>query len=37
LLQTGVFQNRVLGTVFGLGREGVTGDWEKLYVEEVWV
>jgi PAS domain-containing protein len=30
-----VFANRVLRRIFGLKREEVTGDWRKLYNEEL--
>jgi hypothetical protein len=31
----GVFENRVLGRIFGLKRDEVTGEWRKLHNEEV--
>jgi len=30
-----VFENRVLRKVFGLKRDGVTGEWRKLHNEEL--
>ena len=30
-----VFENRVLRRIFGPKREGVTGEWRKLYNEEL--
>ena len=30
-----VFQNRVLRRIFGLKRDGVTGEWRKLHNEEL--
>jgi hypothetical protein len=30
-----VFQNRVLGRIFGPKREEVTGEWKKLHNEEM--
>jgi hypothetical protein len=30
-----VFENRVLRRVFGLKRDKVTGEWKKLYNEEL--
>jgi hypothetical protein len=30
-----VFENRVLRTIFGLKRDEVTGEWRKLYIEEL--
>jgi hypothetical protein len=30
-----VFENRVLRTIFGLGRDEVTGEWRKLHNEEL--
>jgi hypothetical protein len=31
----GVFENRVLKMIFGLKRDGVTGEWRKLHNEEL--
>jgi hypothetical protein len=31
-----VFGNRVLGGIFGVKRDGVTGEWRKLH-NEVWL
>jgi hypothetical protein len=31
----GVFENRVLGRIFGLKREEVAGGWRRLYDEEL--
>jgi hypothetical protein len=30
-----VFENRVLRRIFGLKRDGVTGEWRKLHNEEL--
>jgi hypothetical protein len=30
-----VFENRVLRTIFGSKRDGVTGEWRKLLKEEL--
>ena len=30
-----VFENRVLGRIFGPKRDEVTGEWRKLYNEEL--
>jgi hypothetical protein len=30
-----VFENRVLGRIFGLKRDEVTGEWRKLHNEEL--
>jgi len=30
-----VFENRALGRIFGLKRDEVTGEWIKLYNEEL--
>jgi hypothetical protein len=30
-----VFENRVLRRIFGPKRDGVTGDWRKLLIEEL--
>ena len=30
-----LFENRVLRSVFGLKRDEVTGEWEKLYSQEL--
>jgi hypothetical protein len=30
-----VFENRVLGRIFGAKRDGVTGGWRKLHNEEL--
>jgi hypothetical protein len=30
-----VFENRVLGRIFGLKKDEVTGDWRKLHNEEL--
>jgi hypothetical protein len=30
-----VFENRVLGRIFGSKRDGVTGEWRKLHNEEL--
>jgi hypothetical protein len=30
-----VFENNVLRKVFGSKRDGVTGDWKKLYNEDL--
>ena len=30
-----VFENRVLRRIFGLKRDGVAGEWRKLYNEEL--
>jgi hypothetical protein len=30
-----VFENRVLGTIFGPKRDEVTGEWKKLHNEEL--
>ena len=30
-----VFENRVLRRLFGLKRDGVTGEWRKLHDEEL--
>ena len=30
-----VFENRVLGRIFGPKRDGVTGEWSKLHNEEL--
>ena len=30
-----VFENRVLRRIFGLNRDEVTGEWRKLYNEEL--
>ena len=30
-----VFENRVLRTIFGPKRDGVTGEWRKLHNEEL--
>jgi hypothetical protein len=30
-----VFENRVLRRIFGSKRDGVTGEWRKLYNEEL--
>jgi hypothetical protein len=30
-----VFENRVLRRIFGLKRDEVTGEWRKLYNEEI--
>ena len=30
-----VFENRVLSRIFGAKRDGVTGEWRKLYNEEL--
>lgn len=30
-----MFENRVLGRIFGLRRDKVTGEWRKLYNEEL--
>jgi predicted small integral membrane protein len=30
-----VFENRVLGRIFGSKRDGVTGEWRKLHSEEL--
>jgi hypothetical protein len=30
-----VFENRVLGRIFGTKREKVTGDWKELHNEEL--
>ena len=30
-----VFENRVLRRIFGLRRDGVTGEWRKLHNEEL--
>jgi hypothetical protein len=30
-----VFENRVLRRIFGPKRDGVTGEWRKLYNEEL--
>ena len=30
-----VFENRVLRGIFGLRRDGVTGEWRKLHNEEL--
>jgi uncharacterized membrane protein len=30
-----VFENRVLGRIFGPKRDEVTGDWRKLHNEEI--
>jgi len=30
-----VFQNRVLRGIFGLKRDEVTGEWRKIYNEEL--
>ena len=30
-----VFENRVLRRIFGLERDGVTGEWRKLHNEEL--
>jgi hypothetical protein len=30
-----VFENRVLRRIFGMRRDGVTGDWGKLHNEEL--
>jgi len=30
-----VFENRVLRRIFGLKRGAVTGDWRRLYNEEL--
>ena len=30
-----VFENRVLGRIFGPKRDGVTGEWRKLHNEEL--
>jgi len=30
-----VFENRVLRRVFGLKRDGVTGEWRRLHNEEL--
>jgi hypothetical protein len=32
-LRLKVFENRVLGRVFGLKRDDVTGEWRKLHKE----
>ena len=34
-LRLRVFENRVLSTVFGAERDEVTGEWRKLYNEEL--
>jgi hypothetical protein len=31
-----VFENRVLWGIFGAKRDEVTGDWRKLYKEELY-
>jgi hypothetical protein len=31
-----VFENRVLRRIFGPKRDGVTGEWRRLYNEEVY-
>jgi hypothetical protein len=31
----GMFENRVLGRIFGPKRDGVTGGWRKLHNEEL--
>jgi hypothetical protein len=31
----GVFENRVLGRIFGPKRDEVTGEWKKLHNEEL--
>jgi len=30
-----VFENRVLRKIFGPKRDDVTGEWRKLYIEEL--
>jgi len=30
-----VFESRVLRTIFGPRRDGITGEWRKLYNEEL--
>ena len=30
-----MFENRVLGRIFGLRRDKITGEWRKLYNEEL--
>ena len=30
-----MFENRVLGRIFGPKRDGVTGEWRKLHNEEL--
>jgi hypothetical protein len=32
----GVFQNRALRTIFGPKRDQVTGEWRRLYNEELY-
>jgi hypothetical protein len=31
----GVFENRMLGRIFGLKRDELTGEWRKLHNEEL--
>ena len=31
-----VFENRVLRRIFGLKRDGVTGEWRKLHCTRFW-
>jgi hypothetical protein len=31
-----VFENRVLRRIFGIRKDEVTGDWKKLYNEELY-
>jgi hypothetical protein len=30
-----VFENRVLSRIFGVKRDGLTGEWGKLHKEEI--